>query len=238
MKKLNTPPEMSESEKVRFWSTIENKGECIIWNGTRDGQFTANRIRYQSAIIAQYLYSGKWPENRVLKKCGNRHCIKREHIFEANQLDSGWFRERFWSRVQPSTDDKCWPWMRSTTTFGYGQIYVGETAYTAHRLAFYFANGQWPNVATHKCDNPICCNPSHIEDGTYRSNMKDRSARGRCNSARGSRQGHSKFTEETVLLARQDHKTGDFSYGKLCEKYHVSHHTMWSAINHKTWRHI
>jgi hypothetical protein len=31
----------------------------------------------------------------------------------------------------------------------------------------------------HKCDNPPCCNPSHLELGTRKQNLQDSAARGR-----------------------------------------------------------
>ncbi len=49
----------------------------------------------------------------------------------------------------------------------------------AHRLSFYLHHGYWPNVCRHRCDNPGCYNPYHLEDGTHADNVADRVARGR-----------------------------------------------------------
>lgn len=48
-----------------------------------------------------------------------------------------------------------------------------------HRLAFYFEHGRWPDNALHKCDNPPCCRPDHLWDGTKAENNRDMVAKGR-----------------------------------------------------------
>lgn len=67
----------------------------------------------------------------------------------------------------------------ATHSQGYARVtYEGERVF-AHRLAFFKANGYWPEVCRHKCDNPPCVNPNHLEDGTHKDNMRDMMSRGR-----------------------------------------------------------
>jgi len=51
----------------------------------------------------------------------------------------------------------------------------------AHRFAYQFYIGEIPpgNVIRHKCDNPSCVNPDHLEIGTPADNSKDMTNRGR-----------------------------------------------------------
>ena len=49
----------------------------------------------------------------------------------------------------------------------------------APRVAFFIANGYWPNVCRHKCDKPNCVNAAHLEDGTQQDNVTDIYERGR-----------------------------------------------------------
>jgi len=93
--------------------------------------------------------------------------------------------DRFWSRVDKSGGpDACWLWTAGTHTRGYGRIRWGGKAQSAHRISWTLANGPIGAdlYVCHKCDNPLCCNPSHFFLGTASDNMSDRDEKGRCNS--------------------------------------------------------
>lgn len=56
----------------------------------------------------------------------------------------------------------------------------------AHRVAYEIANGPIPDDlwVLHSCDNPPCCNPSHLRVGTYKDNVRDRVERDRSKGGR------------------------------------------------------
>ena len=91
-------------------------------------------------------------------------------------------RDRFWPKVQINGPNECWPWMAFRLPKGYGTISLGSAksgkAY-AHRVAFFLTHGRWPNIGRHSCDNPPCCNPAHILDGSRSDNARDSVSRGR-----------------------------------------------------------
>lgn len=99
--------------------------------------------------------------------------------------------DRFWPKVDKSAGpDACWIWTASRTAFGYGRILVSPKYVThAQRVAYELCIGPIPAglIVRHKCDNPPCCNPAHLELGTNADNSRDMVARGR--AATGSRNG-------------------------------------------------
>lgn len=112
--------------------------------------------------------------------------------------------EVFWSHVDKSSGpDSCWPWIAFRDKSGYGTTYWrGRRGLKAHRVAYEICYGSIAKglLVIHSCDNPSCCNPSHLRLGTHLDNMKDKMARGR--QARGSRNGGSKLSEVDVVRIR------------------------------------
>lgn len=87
-------------------------------------------------------------------------------------------RQRFWTKVKKAGPNECWEWTASTDTDGYGHIGADGKLYKANRLSFYWANGFWPKICRHTCDNPPCVNPAHLIDGTHKDNNQDFRDRG------------------------------------------------------------
>jgi hypothetical protein len=88
--------------------------------------------------------------------------------------------------------------------FGYGCVSYNGKEELAHRVAFAIANGgNFPDAhACHSCDNPPCCNPAHLWEGTHIENMADMMAKQRRNPPVGERNSCAKLTEKDVLLIR------------------------------------
>lgn len=89
------------------------------------------------------------------------------------------FEERFEANFEKA--DGCWEWTGTRVEFGYGQIIRDGRRLRAHRVAYEIAYGPIPDglVVRHKCDNPPCVRPDHLELGTRADNNQDRENRGR-----------------------------------------------------------
>jgi len=75
----------------------------------------------------------------------------------------------------------CIEWSKSTNPDGYGKIQVGGKTVAAHRFAWERVHGEISagKMVMHSCDNPPCCNTSHMSLGDNAANMQDMLAKGR-----------------------------------------------------------
>ena len=71
-------------------------------------------------------------------------------------------------------ENQCWNWSKAKIN-SYGSITNNSKQYLTHRFVYELVNGDIPDkyVVRHKCDNKICCNPEHLEIGTYSQNSLD-----------------------------------------------------------------
>lgn len=95
---------------------------------------------------------------------------------------SGTPLERLDARVDRSGGpDACWPWMGARNEHGYGVLRVDGRNERTHRLALRREEPDpGPDIKVlHSCDNPPCCNPSHLRYGSQGDNIMDAIERGR-----------------------------------------------------------
>lgn len=71
-------------------------------------------------------------------------------------------------------------------------------------MAYCLAVGMPENHVLHRCDVPLCCNPSHLYDGTPLQNMTDKHLRGRGRYLCGEEHRQAKLTWERVRAIRAD----------------------------------
>ena len=93
--------------------------------------------------------------------------------------------QRFWGKVRPCAAASCWEWADAPDEYGYGRLFIkGVSNLRAHRIAaaLFLPDYDDSLVVRHKCDNPLCVNPSHLTMGTQADNIADREARGRSNN--------------------------------------------------------
>lgn len=154
-------------------------------------------------------------------------------------------QEAFWSKVYISNDKKaCWPWTGARNTNGYGNVKINNKHLHSHRVAFELVNGNIPSrfMVCHTCDNPPCCNPSHLMLGTAKSNAADMLIKNRAKdpifAARGEINGNSKLTPKKVMKIRDLYARGIANQYQLAEKFNVSQGNIGYIVRNKTWRHV
>lgn len=92
---------------------------------------------------------------------------------------------RFWSKVAKSHPDECWLWTAGVNSHGYGHFTLDACRgkkIKVHRFSWQLHSGtELPDEldVLHRCDNPPCCNPTHLFVGTAVDNVRDMIAKGR-----------------------------------------------------------
>lgn len=115
--------------------------------------------------------------------------------------------ERFWARVdQTGGADACWPWTRGRFANQYGTFRVDGANKRAHRWLLGALRGaalRSDELACHRCDNPPCCNPSHLFIGSAADNSRDMAAKGRSGGQRKTHcpSGHA-YTPDNVYISQ------------------------------------
>lgn len=169
-------------------------------------------------------------------------------------LDLDDLEYRFWSKVRVTDeDDSCWEWTRSRgpAPDDYGQFRwtppgatESEVMY-ASRVALFLTNGAVPAQGNHNCDNPPCCRPKHLYDGTHQDNMRDRMDRGRyvvqprLLDQNGTKNRVAKLTDELVIQARDLAREGStLPQTHAAIKSPASMTVLRWAITGRTWKHL
>ena len=75
----------------------------------------------------------------------------------------------------------CWPWLKHVDKDGYGRLKYQRLRLGAHQWSYIYHIGEIKKglCVCHSCDNPICCNPTHLWLGTRGENNIDRNKKGR-----------------------------------------------------------
>lgn len=146
-----------------------------------------------------------------------------------------------WHKVSVAGSDDCWNWHGSLNVWGYGDcLYLGKRM-NASRAAFISTHGAIGNglVVCHRCDNPACCNPSHLFSATQAENLKDCRDKGRQRYKYGKEhhRAGAKMTEEMVLEARRLYAAG-VSQSQMARDWGIHSSTISRAVRGEFWSHV
>ena len=110
--------------------------------------------------------------------------------FHDNEIKNDKYFQKFLSKFEIGDKNSCWLWKGETNKNKpphkpYGvyrwqsEPYKTQRDY-AHRLSYKLWYGdEIKQVIGHTCDNPLCVNPSHLKQYSYRENTQDMIEKGR-----------------------------------------------------------
>ena len=174
--------------------------------------------------------------------------MSRRPVMTDEELRKWFFEQR---RI---TDNNCWEWIRGKNG-GYGMTSIKGKRILVHRYSLELhLNREIPKTleVRHMCNNPLCFNPEHLQEGTHYQNMRDmvesnRQAKGDALSKRlkgikhtksnGENNSNVKLTEDQVLEILA-HKGVKGSQKYFANMYEVSKRQIERIQNGKSWKHI
>lgn len=151
---------------------------------------------------------------------------------------------RFWNKVDKSGGpDACWMWTADKFSTGYGCFYLAGKKVKASRFAWVSTHGSISMTdgyhgicVCHHCDNPGCCNPSHLFLGTNADNVADREKKHR--NTPGEANTSAKLTNDKVAKIIKAYATGKVSHEDLARQFGVSSNTISRVTNRQSWKHL
>lgn len=184
--------DISDRLGVHYATVVRHTTDICVFKKSR-AHARSHERNWQ--ILVVYL------ENHTLDEVGQRFGITRERVrqilnamgvrprsfthitFPKPPKRTQTFSERFWALVNKNPgqgpEGDCWEFVGPRWPSRYGRFASSGKVLYAHRLAYLLSNRKaLKNMCCHHCDNPPCCNPTHLYDGTALNNARDRQRRG------------------------------------------------------------
>lgn len=134
--------------------------------------------------------------------------------------------QRIWWHIAVRGPDECWPWTRALYHSGHARIDGRHVSRVILGLTDPLVQ------ARHKCDNPPCCNPAHLEPGSAQDNADDQTKRGR--RPLGEDRPDSKLTTSEINWIRSDARP----YELIATEYGVSRSLVGHIKEGTKWAHV
>lgn len=147
--------------------------------------------------------------------------------------------KRFWDKVDRRGPDDCWEWTAGRAggrggEYGSFRLSRPRRQIYAHRFSFCLARAIDPASLPasieirHRCDNPRCVNPQHLEAGTHADNIRDMWKR--------KRQGqYGKLSIDQVRSIKKRLMLGD-RVTDIARDFAVTHAAICHIKSGKTWK--
>lgn len=122
---------------------------------------------------------------------------------------------------------------------GYGAFSLSGKLLKAQRYAFQEFFGEIPDGlgALHHCDNPPCCNPTHLFAGTDADNMADKMAKGRHRYPVGEEASWAKLSAADVIDIRR-RLTALETQQSIADLFGVARDTIGRIKRGQNWKHL
>lgn len=184
----------------------------------------------------------RYPMNKT-RAAKPQYCSRKCLSKKAMSASKARLSKRLWRQISIGHPGECWPW-NGRLHIGYGVLDIRSEKlgrsrpHLAHRLAYAEWHGEIdPEMEIcHKCDNPRCCNPFHLFQGTHQENMRDMAEKGRANPPcfLGEEHPKSKLTEAQVIeifSSQTPSKT-------LAARFDITKESVNNIRFRRTWRHV
>ncbi len=161
------------------------------------------------------------------------------------------FWRDFWRTVAPPNSNGCRFWKGKRPKYNRdgkqtypAREYKGEK-YSVHVMAWRWDHGKDPlkpvpdgHVIMHICDEPSCCEPSHLLQGTQSTNLHDAHRKGRAVILRGEKSPVAKLNDAIVRKVRREYADSQIPFAVTAKRYDVTEAAIRGAVRGKTWGHI
>lgn len=127
---------------------------CVVDGCSREA-------RALSMCSSHYMRQRRWGDPTAIKRMRGPALERFTHMYAVNEANG------------------CWEWRGVLDKRGYGRfIDENGSADMAHRWSYKHFVGAIPEnlVVHHKCFNPKCVNPDHLEPATHRENIIEKGA--------------------------------------------------------------
>lgn len=133
----------------------------------------------------------------------------------------------------------CWEWNGNRPDGLYGHFSAGGRTVKAHRWIYEKVTGPIPEglLIRHKCDNPSCVNPDHLEVGTNADNVSDMHKRGRAPNRQGVLHPLVKLKPEDVLEIRKLRACG-VPETAVAKQFQIGRGQVGKIARRENWRHL
>lgn len=133
----------------------------------------------------------------------------------------------------------CWFWRGNKPDGRYGHFCYESQTVKAHRWIYELLNGPIPEgmVVRHKCDNPWCVKPSHLEIGTPADNIRDKYERGRNDDRKGENHPLARLHDDDIRRIRKLASVG-MRHQQLAQLFGMSRQYIGKIVRRQNWKHI